>query len=152
MNRGGGGETSVEIKYFSSPDRLADLMSNISSLIVNKLVVLGVHMWSHCFENVFQMVLLSKKNVAGVAFIWCWNLDASAVDQKHLESFEMWCWRRVEKISWTNHVRNEELLLRVKEQRNILHEIRKRKANWIGHILRRNCLLQRVIEGKIEGW
>jgi len=39
----------------------------------------------------------------------------------------------------------------VKEQRNILHEIRKRKANWIGHILRRNWLLQRVIEGKIKG-
>jgi len=48
-------------------------------------------------------------------------------------------------------VRNEEVLLRVKEQRNILHEIRKRKVNWIGHILRRNCLLQRVIEGKIKG-
>ena len=45
---------------------------------------------------------------------------------------------------------NVSLLLRVKEQRNILHEIRKRKANWIGHILRRNCLLQRVIEGKIQ--
>ena len=50
----------------------------------------------------------------------------------------------------TGHVRNEEVLLRVKEQRNVLHEIRKRKANWIGHILHRNCLLQRVIEGKIK--
>jgi hypothetical protein len=48
-------------------------------------------------------------------------------------------------------VRDEEVLLRVKEQRNIPHEIRKRKANWIGHILRRNYLLQRVIEGKIQG-
>ena len=57
----------------------------------------------------------------------------------------------MEKIRWTDHVRNEEVLLRVKEQRNILHEISKRKANWIGHILRTNCLLQRVIEGKIEG-
>ena len=37
------------------------------------------------------------------------------------------------------------------KQRNILHEIRKRKANWIGHILRRNCLLKQVIEGKIKG-
>jgi len=55
----------------------------------------------------------------------------------------------MEKVSWTDHVRNEDVLLRVKEQRNILHEIRKRKANWIGNILRRNCLLQRVIEGKI---
>jgi hypothetical protein len=63
----------------------------------------------------------------------------------------MWCWRRMEKISWTDHVRNEEVFLRVKEQRNILHEIRKRKASWIGHILRRNCLLQRVTEGKIKG-
>ena len=41
--------------------------------------------------------------------------------------------------------------LRVNEQRNILYEIRKRKANWIGHVLRRNCLLQQVIEGKIKG-
>jgi len=48
-------------------------------------------------------------------------------------------------------VRNEEVLLRVNEQRNILHEIRKRKASWIGHILRRNCLLKQVIEGKIKG-
>jgi len=57
-------------------------------------------------------------------------------------------WR---KISWTDHVRIEEVLLRVNEQRIILHEIRKRKANWIGHILRRNCLLKQVIEGKIKG-
>jgi hypothetical protein len=71
-----------------------------------------------------------------------WTLRA--VDQKHLESFEMWCWRRMEKISWTHHVRNEEVLLRVSEERNILHEIRKQKANWIGHILQ-------VIEGKRKG-
>ena len=78
-----------------------------------------------------------------------WTLRAA--DQKYLESFEMWCWRRMEEISWTDHVRNEEVLLRVNEQRNILHEIRKRKANWIGYILRRNCLLKLVIEGKIQG-
>ena len=43
------------------------------------------------------------------------------------------------------------MLLRVNEQRNILHEIRKRKAHWIGHILRRNCLVKQIIEGKIKG-
>jgi len=57
----------------------------------------------------------------------------------------------LEKISWTDHVRNEEVSLGVREQRNMLHEISKQKATWIGHILRRNCLLQRVIEGKIKG-
>ena len=43
------------------------------------------------------------------------------------------------------------MLLRVNEQRNNLHEITKRKANWIGHIVRINCLLKQVIEGKIKG-
>jgi hypothetical protein len=62
----------------------------------------------------------------------------------------MWCWRKLEKFSWTDHVRNEEVFLRVKEQRNILQEISKLKANWIGHILRRSCLLQQVIERKIK--
>ena len=57
----------------------------------------------------------------------------------------------MEKISWTVYVRNEEVLLQVNEQRNILHTIRKRKANWIGQILCRNCLLKQVIEGKIKG-
>ena len=48
-------------------------------------------------------------------------------------------------------MRNEEVLLRVNEQRNVVNEIRKRKADWIGHILRRSCLLKQVIEGKIKG-
>jgi hypothetical protein len=62
----------------------------------------------------------------------------------------MWCWRRMEKIIWIDHVRNEGLLI-AKEQRNNLHEISKRKGNWIRNILRRNFLLQQVIEGKIKG-
>ena len=57
------------------------------------------------------------------------------------------------KISWTDRVKNEEVLHRVKKERNILHtsNIKRRKANWIGYILRRKCLLKQVIEGKIEG-
>jgi hypothetical protein len=93
---------------------------------------------------------LVKCNVWSIALYGAETLTLRAVDQKHMESFEMWCWRRMEKISWTDHVRNRDVLLRVKEQKNILHEICKRKANWIGHILRRNCLLQQVVEGKIK--
>ena len=48
-------------------------------------------------------------------------------------------------------MRNEEVLLGANEQKNILRELRKPKANWIGHILRRNCLLKQVIDGKIKG-
>ena len=54
------------------------------------------------------------------------NAGKKSVDQKHLGSFEMWCWRM--EISLTDHVRNEEVLLRLKEQRNNLHEVSKREG------------------------
>jgi hypothetical protein len=94
---------------------------------------------------------LVKCYVWGIALYGAETWTLRAVDQKQLESFEMLCWRKIKKISWTDHVRNEDVLLRVKEQRSILHEIHKRKANWIRHILRSKCLLQRVIERKIQG-
>jgi hypothetical protein len=56
----------------------------------------------------------------------------------------------MERTRWTDRVRNEELLQRVKEGRNIISTIKIRKANRIGHILGRNCLLKHAIEGKIE--
>jgi hypothetical protein len=59
----------------------------------------------------------------------------------------MWCWRRIEKKnSWNDHVRNEEVLLRVKEQRNILHEISKRKAKWIGHIFVESAFYKELLK------
>ena len=80
-------------------------------------------------------------------FVWSWNLDASGSRSEIPVKF----WNVVLQKDGEDHVRNEEVLLRVNEQRNILHKIIKRKANWIGHILRRNCLLKQVIEGKVKG-
>jgi len=57
----------------------------------------------------------------------------------------------MEKISWTDRVKNEDVLHRVKEERNILHTIKRRTVNWIGRILRKKCPLKHVIEGKMEG-
>jgi len=67
---------------------------------------------------------LVKCYILSIALYGAETWTLRSVDQKHLESFEMWCWRRMEMIRWTDHVRNEEVLLRVKEQRYILHEIR----------------------------
>ena len=95
---------------------------------------------------------LNLRNKLVKCYIWStalygaetWTLRK--VDQKYLESFDMWCWRRMEKIIWTNHVRNEEILYTVTKGRNILCTIKRRNANWIGHILHRN-----FIEVKVEG-
>jgi hypothetical protein len=47
------------------------------------------------------------------------------VDHNYLESLEMWCWERMEKISWTHDVKHAEGLSRIKEERNILYIIKK---------------------------
>ena len=52
----------------------------------------------------------------------------------------------------TDRVRNDEVSLGVQEERNIRQTIKRRKANWFGHVSRRNCLLKHVIEEKIDGW
>ena len=52
---------------------------------------------------------------------------------------------------WNDRVKIEDVLRRVKKERNVLHTMKRQKADWIGHIMSRNCFLQRVIKGKIEG-
>jgi len=73
------------------------------------------------------------------------------VDGKYLGHFEMWCWRRTEKVSRVDDVKNELLLHIIEKEGNNLHTKKCRKANWIGNILRRNCLLKHISEGKIDG-
>jgi hypothetical protein len=65
------------------------------------------------------------------------NWAIQKVDQEYLISSEMSCWRRIENISWTNHVKNE-VMYYIVEVTNILHTIKRRKVNSIGCILRRN--------------
>jgi hypothetical protein len=70
------------------------------------------------------------------------------VDQKYLESFEMWYWKKMEKISWPDAVKNYKGLHRVNTDSDILHALNRKKANWIGHILRMNCLLEKIFKGR----
>ena len=56
----------------------------------------------------------------------------------------------MEKISWTDHERNGEVLHTV-EERNFLHTMKRRKAIWTGYMMHRNCLLKHVMEGKMGG-
>ena len=78
-----------------------------------------------------------------------WAMKKEVRDR--LEAFEMWIWRRMEKISWKDLKTNEEVLRLVGEERNLVKTIEKRKKNWIGHIVRGNGLLKLVLEGRMEG-
>lgn len=72
---------------------------------------------------------------------------------RRLQAFEMWCYRRMLRISWTQKVRNETVLQRVQMPRKLLQTIKKRKIEYLGHVLRhdRYALLQLIMMGKVEG-
>jgi hypothetical protein len=72
--------------------------------------------------------------------VWCWNLDTS---ESRSEGWRI----SVGPIVWEI----KKYYIGSKEKRNIIHTIKRRKANWIGHILHRNCPLKHVIERKVEG-
>jgi len=68
--------------------------------------------------------------------------------QKKIRNFEMWIWRRMEKISWLDKVT---VLRRVNEDRQILNCIWQRKHRWIGHVLRHDGLLHEIFESRKRG-
>ena len=92
-----------------------------------------------------------KTLVWPVALYGCetWTMKKEVIDK--LEAFEMWVWRRMEKISWKDLKTNDEVLHFAEEERNFVVTIEKRKKNWIGHIVRGNSLLKLVLEGRMEG-
>jgi hypothetical protein len=103
---------------------------------------------THSFH---QQIELKFKEETSEMYIWSTalcgaeNWTLRKVYQKYLEESEMCCWRRMEKISWTMHVRNEELLHSIEDEQNTLHTVKQNKADWIGHMLHRNCIVKHLI-------
>jgi hypothetical protein len=96
-------------------------------------------------------IVTTKTNILNIVCYGQRIRTLRKVEQKYLECFEILCWKRLEKISWNDHVKNEVALQRVNEERNTLHTTERRKSNWIGQILRRKFLLKYSSAGKIEG-
>ena len=78
-----------------------------------------------------------------------WTMRKDVVNK--LKAFEMWAWRRMEKVNWKDKKTNEEILISVGEERSFVPAVTKRKKNWIGHVLRENSLLELMIEERRVG-
>ena len=124
----------------------------------------------NCCQEVKQKIAMSKEDFNIKRNIFCWPLEKElrkrlvkcfvwslvlcgaeswAVwwnEQKQLEAFEMWVWRRIERVKWTDKINNAVVLERVGEGRIMLELIRQRKRNWLCHWLKRNCLLKDALE------
>ena len=94
---------------------------------------------------------LVKTLIWPVALYGCetWTMKQQIMDK--LNAFEMWVWRRMQKVSWKDKKTNEEILSLVDEERCLMKTIIKRKKDWIGHVVRGDNLLKQVLEGRMEG-
>jgi hypothetical protein len=73
---------------------------------------------------------LVKCCIRSAAFYGAGTGTLRPVDQKNLKSSEMWCWRKIKHISWTDRVNNEDVLNRVKEKRSILYRKKECQLDW----------------------
>ena len=78
---------------------------------------------------------------------WTFNKNT----EKRIEAFEMWLYRRLGKINWTEKISNKEVCHRLSVSPTLLSHIQSRKLKYFGHLVRHDSLCKHVLEGKVEG-
>ena len=81
----------------------------------------------------------------------CEGSTLKKADIMKLKACEMWCWRRVMKVKWTDRVTNEVVLQNVKEERQLINSIYRRKRKWAAHNIRHSKIFRLMIEGRMKG-
>ncbi|KAJ4436361.1 hypothetical protein ANN_18993 [Periplaneta americana] len=119
----------------------------------------GMRIIANKTKNIEHLLRTSGERIKRLVkcFVWSvalcgaemWTLRQS--EEKRIEAFEMWIWRTMERVKWTDRIRNEAVLERVGEEGMMLKLNRKRKMNWLGHWLRRNYLSKDALEGMVNG-
>ena len=72
-------------------------------------------------------------------------------EERVINAFETWGWRRMLKIKWTDRITNDEVFQRAKVERSLLKILKNRCHSWIGHIIRHNEFVVNITEGVISG-
>jgi len=117
-----------------------------------------------------KLCLIIKNNYyARITLVWKWkrHLYKSCIwsvalygsetgtlgknEERVINAFETWCWRRMLKIKWTDRITNEKVFQRVKEERPLLKILNNRRHSWIGHIIRHNEFVVNIMEGAVSG-
>jgi len=86
--------------------------------------------------------------------VFTYNCEAwtiSATMAKKINAFEMWAFRKMQRISWTTRTTNEAVLRQVNQGRNLLNNIKCRQARFLGHVMRKGKLEHLSLTGKIDG-
>ena len=92
-----------------------------------------------------------KTYVWSVLLYGCETWTISNQMEQRLEAFEMWCWRRLLKISWVQRISNEDVLRRMGVGRELLLHVRGRQMRFLGHVMRSEELENLSLTGRVPG-
>ena len=104
----------------------------------------------HALNKAIKLKIL-KTTVWPVAVYDCESWTLTAADINRLQVFEMSCYRRMLKISWTEHRTNESVLKEIGTERKILETMKRRKLQYFGHVVRARNLCTHILQGFVEG-
>ena len=107
--------------------------------------------WNLIFKSTYHVIFRFDKNIWPTLLYGAetWTITKSLLSR--LDAFEMWVYRRILKISWTETITNEEVMRRMGTDREIVRQFKTRKLQYLGHLIRHNATQLQLIEGKIEG-
>ena len=151
-----GGSQLEEVKNFRYLGSLLTADGSCEKEIRTRIAMAKAAFGKHRMILTRSMNLELRKRLVKI-LVWSVMLYGSEVwtlrktDIRHLEAAEMWFWRRMEKIIWTDKVTNEAVLRRIGEERSLISTIYRRQKKWLGHTLRHECLLRDVMEGRMVG-
>jgi hypothetical protein len=113
-------------------EKMANVLTSRSIHITTRLKIAQCYIWS---------TLLYASET--------WTL--SSVVTNRINAFEMWIYRRILKLSWRDRITNTEVLRRMRTERSLMNNIKKRKMEYFGHIIRKGALQREILDGKIDG-
>ena len=113
-------------------EKMANVLTSRSIHITTRLKLAQCYIWS--------TLLYSSET---------WTLGTNIINR--INAFEMWVYRRILKISWRDRTTNTEVLRRMRTERSLMNNIKKRKMEYFGHIIRKGALQREIMDGKIDG-
>ena len=96
-------------------------------------------------------IRLQKSTAFAIALYGCESWALTEADRKKINAFEMWCYRKLLRVSWTEKRTNKWILEKIGSDLVLLKNIAERKMKFFGHIVRRVGLERQIVEGKMEG-
>ena len=103
-------------------------------------------------HTLLTKVHLVKAMVFPVVMYGCESWTIRKAEKSRIDAFELWCWRRILRVSWTARRSNQSILKEISHEYPLKGLILKLKLQYFGHLMRRTASLEKTLMlGKIEG-